>query len=82
MRRRWCPFRLTDIPVSLTFNPSESDSLSFILLSLTVPQEEGGGKNERLEANGSKELLEGCITHEDRVSREVFHPRTIRKDTG
>jgi len=80
--KEWCPFRLTDSPISLTFNPSESE---FFSLTLALPPLSGikvMAKSKRLEADGSKLSFEVRVTQEGNVIGKGLHRGTILKGTG
>ena len=41
-----CPFFLTDIPISRTFNPSKSEFVSLIIVLPPAQRDKGGGEEQ------------------------------------
>jgi hypothetical protein len=74
-----CPLRLTDIPISLTFKPSKSQFVSFIIVAPTVQQDKGAGEEQT--ARSGRAQAEGCVTQENKVIWKGLHRRTILKGT-
>ena len=63
---------MTDIPISLTFNPSPCE-----FVPLIHPQDKGIGEGKRLEVHGRKLLFEVCVTNGSEGIWKGLHVGTI-----
>jgi hypothetical protein len=75
------PFRLTDIPISLTFNPFQSEFASLIVVIPTVQQNKGSGKVQTARSGRVKLLFEVRVTRQDKGIGKALHQVTILKGT-